>query len=208
MPFTVHGQAKRLHFIGNSILFSVRLCAHVAISCRTVNDDFEESKAAYQQYFLDPTAQKPWILTKAIMVPNPAAEGGEEAVGFVFTARPSPWGLKLAYYLCDDCWGKGYASAGAKKFLEEYWSEPRRAPLHEIYRDVDEDGNLVEVEVANKDEQLVEIKHLIAEVDYGNIGSMRVAEKCGGNIIDSFDDRLTRFEGLRKHAVWKIEKPS
>ena len=149
---------------------------------------------------------KSWVMTKAVMVPTEQSE--EEAVGFIFIAGSSPWGVRLAYYLVDDRWNQGYASAAAKQFLEEYWNEPRFAPSHEIYCVYDDIGNVVENTAEKKDETLVEIGHLIAEVDFDNIGSMRVAEKSGAEMIATFVAKLYKFEELRKHAVWQINKPS
>ncbi|CAM1502149.1 Fc.00g041330.m01.CDS01 [Cosmosporella sp. VM-42] len=177
-------------------------------SSRLVNDNFEESRDIFQRSFIDTAAKKPWIVKKAIMVPKSGVQGGEEAAGFISTGRPSPHGLKLAYQLRDDCWGRGYASAAAKQFLHEYWSRPRVAPLNEIYGQYDENGDPVEAVETNAADGIIEIKHLIAEIDFENKGSMRVAGKCDGRIIGTIDIKVLRFDGLRPHAVWQLDKPS
>lgn len=173
-----------------------------------MNGSFEESRDAFQRLFINACKGKPWVIKKAIMVPKAGTDGEEEAAGFVGTSRPSPNGLLFGYYLRDDFWGQGYATAAAKAFLKEYWSEPRMAPKDDIFQDYDERGDPIESKSTEGGDQVVEIKYLTAEVDYDNVGSMRVAEKCGGKVIGSFDAELFRFNGWRKHAVWKLEKPN
>ncbi|KAJ4263947.1 hypothetical protein NW762_005985 [Fusarium torreyae] len=136
------------------------------------------------------------------MVPRLDGGIGREAAGFISAASPSPNGLLLSYHLRHDCWNRGYATAAVKLFLEEYWSSPRMAPRNEIYTDRELDG----IEQGDSD-QVIEIKHLIGEVDIENKGSARVIEKCGGSIIGTFEDELLRFQGPRSHAVWQLDKP-
>ncbi|KAM0561017.1 hypothetical protein ACHAPJ_003517 [Fusarium lateritium] len=164
-------------------------------SQRIVNDNFEESQKAFQKRFLDEAETRPWILKKAIMVPRLGGGAGREAAGFISAASPSPNGLLLSYHLRHDCWNRGYATEAVRLFLDEYWSLSRMAPLNEIYTDC-----------ADRD-QVIEIEHLIGEVDVENRGSMRVMEKCGGKITGTIEDELLRFHGPRSHAVWQLDKP-
>ncbi|KAF7552083.1 hypothetical protein G7046_g7525 [Stylonectria norvegica] len=197
-------------------------------SKRVVDKNIDASRVAFKRLLADTMTKKPWIMKKAIMVAKPGSEHVEEAAGFISTVRPSPYGLLLAYQLRHDCWNKGYATAATRMFLEEYWGEPRIAPLGEVYlqphpqsQSQQQQHRLSEVDSGNgelendededeeseESEEMVEIYHLIAEVDLDNKGSMRVTEKCGGRIIGTVDLKLQRFNDLRTHAVWRLDKP-
>lgn len=167
-----------------------------------MNDSFEESRKTFQEKFLDMAVSRPWVVKRVIMVPRLDGEAGQEAAGFISAATPSPNGLLLSYHLRPDCWNKGYATAAVRMFLDEYWNAPRMALCSEIYTG----SHLGETDQTD-DARVMEIKHLIGEVDFENKGSMRVMEKCGGRVIGTIEDELLRFQGLRSHAVWQLNKP-
>ncbi|KAK1969532.1 hypothetical protein LY78DRAFT_678408 [Colletotrichum sublineola] len=86
------------------------------------------------------------------------------------------------------------------------------APGAEGRGGVDGDGNMM-IRAAwglDGDADEVDVTHLIAQVDPDNLGSMRVAEKCGGELvtIDKGGVKLWRFPEKRDMAVWGLDKPS
>ncbi|KAF6835880.1 GNAT family acetyltransferase [Colletotrichum plurivorum] len=56
---------------------------------------------------------------------------------------------------------------------------------------------------------IIDIKHLIASVDLGNEGSMRVARKCGGKhvAVDRESVKVWRFGEKRDMAIWRMDRP-
>ncbi|KAF9879420.1 hypothetical protein CkaCkLH20_02963 [Colletotrichum karsti] len=167
-------------------------------------DSFESSKALMEKAFMH-TANKPWFINRAVMssnYPSPNSDG-TKMVGIVKTVRASHWGLSIGYKLRSDCWGKGYATRAVQMLLDEFWSQPRRAPRREVYA-----ARKQEEGVADDDED-IEITHLIAQVDAENRGSMRVSEKCGGKVVTICEKsvKVWRFDEKRDMAVWRFDKP-
>ncbi|KAK1986129.1 GNAT domain-containing protein [Colletotrichum cereale] len=181
-------------------------------------------------------AGKPWHVSCAVMSSTQSPQGAHDArpamttkmIGVVKTTRATPWGLSIGYKLRSDCWGKGYATRAVGAFLDVYWSRPRRAPrgepfiqptpdLGEAGPDVPRDGAPTQDGTTTtmaaglgrvSDE--VEITHLVAQVDPENLGSMRVAEKCGGKLVavDKGRIKVWRFPEMRDMAAWRLDKPS
>ncbi|KAK1590877.1 GNAT domain-containing protein [Colletotrichum navitas] len=180
---------------------------------------------------------KPWLVSCAIMSSNHPPQGAHDAtpatatskmIGVVRTTRASPWGLMIGYKLRSDCWGRGYATRAVCAFLDIYWSQPRRAPRGEtlvqqaldnhearsgLSRDETStrDGNtMTRVVGFGGDADEVEITHLVAQVDPDNLGSIRVAEKCGGKLVTVAKEsvKVWRFPEKRDMAVWRLDKPS
>ncbi|KAF6844543.1 GNAT family acetyltransferase [Colletotrichum musicola] len=58
-------------------------------------------------------------------------------------------------------------------------------------------------------DMIIDIKHLIASVDLGNEGSMRVARKCGGKhvAVDRESVKVWRFGEKRDMAIWRMDRP-
>ncbi|KAH0430932.1 hypothetical protein CcaCcLH18_07490 [Colletotrichum camelliae] len=198
-------------------------------------ESLESSKKLMENTFTS-THQAPWLVTCAIMssaYPAPDNEGGccTKMIGCVRTTRASPWGLSVGYKIRSDCWGKGYATRALKLFLDEYWGQERMAPKSGVYvsrspteSTVALDQSLAEKIVSDRaqlghasndnedddgDRDDIEITHLIAQVDPTNVGSMRVAEKCGGKFVTISEKsvKVWRFEEKRDMAVWKLDKP-
>ncbi|KAF3797368.1 hypothetical protein GCG54_00009339 [Colletotrichum gloeosporioides] len=193
-------------------------------------ESLESSRKLMENTFTS-TSQAPWLVTCAIMSSKYPAldnEGGccTKMIGCVRTTRASPWGLSVGYKIRSDCWRKGYATRALQLFLDEYWSHERTAPRSDVYvhRKPAENGLALDQSLAEKNEgdgaQLghvsneendddVEITHLIAQVDPKNVGSMRVAEKCGGKFVTISEKsvKVWRFEEKRDMAVWKLDKP-
>ncbi|KAK2060925.1 hypothetical protein LY76DRAFT_590976 [Colletotrichum caudatum] len=150
------------------------------------------------------------------------ANATTKMIGVVKTTRASPWGLMIGYKLRSDCWGRGCA------FLDVYWSQPRRALRGEVFveqtSDTHEAGSGVSRDRMSTrdgdtmtraaglggDADEVEITHLVAQVDLENLGSMRVAEKCGGQLaaVAKESIKVWRFPEKRDMAVWRLNKPS
>ncbi|KAF4811894.1 hypothetical protein CGCSCA5_v009564 [Colletotrichum siamense] len=197
-------------------------------------ESLESSKKLMENTFTS-TRQAPWLVTCAIMsskYPAPDTEGGycTKMIGCVRTTRPSPWGLSVGYKIRSDCWGKGYATRALQIFLDEYWSHERTAPRSDVYvspsptettvvldqslaeNNVGDGAQLGHVsnEAKDGDGDDIEITHLIAQVDPKNVGSMRVAEKCGGEFVTISEKsvKVWRFEEKRDMAVWKLDRPS
>ncbi|KAF4412505.1 hypothetical protein CGCF413_v012657 [Colletotrichum fructicola] len=196
-------------------------------------ESLESSKKLMENTFTS-TRQAPWLVTCAIMsstYPTPDNEGGccTKMIGCVRTTRASPWGLSVGYKIRSDCWGKGYATRALQLFLDEYWSQKRTAPKSDVYVsqipavnavafDKSLTGKIVDdraqVRYVSNDEEDgdgddIEITHLIAQVDPKNVGSMRVAEKCGGKFVTISEKsvKVWRFEEKRDMAVWRLGKP-
>ncbi|KAL3303997.1 acyl-CoA N-acyltransferase [Colletotrichum asianum] len=196
-------------------------------------ESLESSKKLMENTFTS-ARQAPWLVTCAIMsstYPTPDTEGGccTKMIGCVRTTRASPWGLSVGYKIRSDCWGKGYATRALQLFLDEYWSQERMAPKSNVYvspgptattvaldqslaENTSGDGaQLGHVSSDNEDSNGddIEITHLIAQVDPKNVGSMRVAEKCGGKFVTISEKsvKVWRFEEKRDMAVWKLDKP-
>ena len=113
----------------------------------------------------------------------------------------------IGYILHPEQWNKGYGTAAVQRFLDEYWSESREAPRSQAFASRDArqtEQEMTEQEINN---EIMEIRHVVGEVMYENVGSMRVMEKCGGRTIGSADVRLRRFEELKSHAIWRLDKP-
>ncbi|KAF4820797.1 hypothetical protein CGCTS75_v011227 [Colletotrichum tropicale] len=193
----------------------------------------ESSKKLMENTFTS-TRQAPWLITCAIMsskYPTPDNEGGSctKMIGCVRTTRASLWGLSIGYKIRSDCWGKGYATRALQMFLDEYWSQKRTAPKSDVYvsqipvvhavafheslagKIVDDRARLGHVsnETEDGDDDVIEITHLIAQVDPKNVGSMKVAEKCGGIFVTISEKsvKVWHFEEKRDMAVWKLDKP-
>ncbi|EFQ26581.1 hypothetical protein CGRA01v4_09224 [Colletotrichum graminicola] len=182
-------------------------------------------------------AGKPWRVSCAIMSSNHPPPGAHDAtpatattkmIGVVKTTQASAWGLMIGYKLRSNCWGRGYATRAVCAFLNIYWSQSRRAPrgevfvqqtpnIHEASSHVSRDGastrdgsTMTRVAGLGGDADEVEITHLVAQVDPDNLGSMRVAEKCGGRLVTVAKEsvKVWRFPEKRDMAVWRLDKPS
>ncbi|KAL0937559.1 uncharacterized protein CTRU02_207290 [Colletotrichum truncatum] len=225
--------------IDNHIQDFHELCADESAaqwSTQRPTESFESSRELMKRVFIW-NPQKPWIINYAFMsskysAPDSDGSSGNtrpKMVGIVKTTRESPWGLSIGYKVRSDCWGKGYATRAVKMFLDEYWSQPRKAPREAIYGtrekneadivtfhvtpalDVsDQTQNMGKPDSEEDGDGEIEITHLIAQIDPMNLGSMRVAEKCDGNFITISKKSLKvwRFDEMRDLAVFRFVKPS
>ncbi|KAK2048716.1 hypothetical protein LZ31DRAFT_30867 [Colletotrichum somersetense] len=196
-----------------------------------------EASAVVLTHALAKDSGRPWLVSCAVMSSNDPPPGAHDVtpanattkmIGVVRTTRASPWGLMIGYKLRSDCWGRGYATRAVCAFLDVYWSQPRRAPRGEMFveetSNTHEAGSGVSMDRMSTrngnaitraarlggDANEVEITHLVAQVDLDNLGSMRVAEKCGGQLVTVAKEsvKVWRFPERRDMAVWRLNKPS
>ncbi|KZL86358.1 gnat family protein [Colletotrichum incanum] len=198
-----------------------------------------EASAGRLSKALTHDAEKPWLISCAVMssiysrleTHNSTPVTTPKMIGVIKTTRATPSGLSIGYKLRSDCWGRGYATRAVGAFLNVYWSQPRWALRKEVVVqhtlgsreasvldfDTLQDGAPKRDENAVKrasgldgEDVEIEITHLIAQVDPENIGSMRVAEKCGGKLVsvDRGCVKVWRFPEMRDMAVWRFDKPS
>lgn len=132
-----------------------------------------------------------------------------EAVGAVYTREPTFYGLGVRFEVRRGCEGRGFATEGLRQFVDEYWRQPRSAPVSAMMleprfftsKDMKEDWDRVKEEVR-------EIEHLIATMDPQDEHAQRVMEKLGLKPEEEEEMFPCYFYRLKKEKDNEQEKKS
>lgn len=104
----------------------------------------------------------------------------------------------LGYMFRTEFWGQGYATEAVRGWLEEYWKLPRQ--------EIDASDGMPEVaELQWAGDCVREV--LIAEIEAGNTGSIKVMEKCGFKPT-GVKEEVEDFRGPAVLLHYYIERPN